>query len=72
MFQKLWSKIRGNHLLLMVICCLVPAILIIVLLPLFKENWIWLIILLCPLLHIFMMKGHTNHNDCGKEKEDKK
>ncbi|WP_339864789.1 DUF2933 domain-containing protein [Paremcibacter congregatus] len=26
------------------------------------SNWIWLILLLCPLMHVFMHGGH-NHTD---------
>jgi len=64
-FQKAWQKLRQNHLLMMAICCLIPIILIIGLLSLFKgssDYWFWLIILLCPISHIWMMKGHKHSN----------
>ena len=79
--MKIWQKIRQNHLLLMAVCCLVPIILIAGFLSLYKRNgndWIWLMILLCPLMHVLMMRGHWEHNqsyqcpECGfkyKEKE---
>ncbi len=74
LIKKTWQKIKRNHLLLMVICCLIPIILIISFLPLLKgigDYWIWLIFLLCPLLHIFMMRGHK-HDNSGKHKTDNK
>lgn len=66
--EKIWQKIKNNHLLLMVLCCAIPIILIIGFTLLFKRSsnyLIWLIILLCPLMHFFMMKGHKH----GLEKE---
>lgn len=62
----------------MVLCCIAPLILIIGFLAFFKGSsyWVWLIILLCPLLHIFIMRGHKQKlyqcPECGflyKEKE---
>ncbi len=32
-----------------------------------SNNWAFLLILLCPLMHIFMMRGHMSH---GKQEED--
>jgi len=26
------------------------------------DNWIWLVLLLCPLMHVFMHGGHGHHN----------
>jgi hypothetical protein len=31
------------------------------------SSWAWLFLLLCPLMHIFMMKGHMGHNDDDKD-----
>lgn len=31
------------------------------------ENWILLILLLCPLMHIFMHGGHGRHEDHGED-----
>ena len=61
MMKTLWQKIKQNHLLLMAICCLAPIVLFVDVLSFFKASsdyWIWLIILLCPLMHILMMRGH--------------
>lgn len=30
------------------------------------EQYLWLILLLCPLMHIFMMRGHGNQSCHGK------
>lgn len=74
MLKNIWQKIKQNHLLLMAVCCLAPIILVLGLLSLYKGNnnyWVWLIILLCPLAHIFMMKGHGHGNTCEKEMDKK-
>lgn len=69
MFKRIWQRIKKNHSLLMVLCCLAPIVLIIGFLFLFKGSnyWVWLIILLCPLMHIWMMKGHRG-KDSNKHK----
>ncbi len=58
---------RSKHSLMMLICCLVPAGVLIAL-PLMGIGPSGLtflgIILLCPLLHLLMMrKGHGHHQD---------
>jgi hypothetical protein len=37
------------------------------------NNWIWLILLLCPLMHIFMHGSHGGHDSHGHSdhKEEK-
>jgi len=49
---------------LMMLICVIPVIIII-----FYSGvkWSWLLILLCPLMHIFMMKDHM-HNKKGNGK----
>jgi len=67
MLKSLWRKMKQNHLLLMIVCCLVPAVLIVGFLSFFKGSnyWSWLVILLCPLMHIFMMSGHAHDDRCN-------
>ena len=51
----------------MALCCATPAILIVAFLLLFKVKssyLIWLAVLLCPVLHIWMMKGR-GHKKSG-------
>lgn len=82
MLKTLWSRVRQNHLLVVVLCCVVPIVLIVGFLALFKgssDYWIWLIILLCPLIHLFMMRGHKHEDntlykcpECGLEYKEKK
>lgn len=67
-----------SHGLLMLVCCLVPMVALVAFLPQIRNstsgfNWSWLIFLLCPLMHIFMMKGmHGDEKSChDNEKEDK-
>lgn len=44
----------------------------------FRDNWFILMLLICPLMHFFMHRGHGSHDKCQhKEKtpaqeEDKK
>lgn len=68
------------HGLLMMACCIVPMLLLVAFLPQLKTaaanstsgfNWTWLIILLCPLMHFFMMKGmHGKGESCHDKKEE--
>lgn len=70
--EGLWQKIKKNRLLLMVLCCVVPIVLVIGLLALFGKvgnYWIWLVILLCPILHFWMMKEHKHD---GNHKHDER
>lgn len=77
--KTIWQGIKQNHLLMMAICCLVPLVLFVGILSFFKAGnyyWIWLIILLCPLTHIFMMRGQKHTElfqcpECGLEYKEK-
>ncbi len=67
--EILWSRLKHNHLLLMALCCLVPVGLVAGWLYLFKGSegsWVWLILLLCPLMHVWMMR---NNDERGSEKK---
>ena len=68
--KGLYRKIRHNHLLMMVICCVAPLILLIGATYLFgisRSYLYWSILLLCPLMHFFMMKDM--HKKEGKSDE---
>lgn len=56
-------KLFKNHTLLMVICCLIPvaALGIFLAFGFTGRTLTFLLILLCPLSHIFLMKGHSKN-----------
>ncbi len=59
---------KHNHNIMMLICCVVPLVLLIIAINFFglsKSYLYWFIILLCPIMHIFMMK------DMHKKGKDK-
>ncbi|MBI4321421.1 MAG: DUF2933 domain-containing protein [Chloroflexi bacterium] len=57
--------LKGNHALLMVICCVVPMALLAAIfvfdVPVGTVG-LFLVMLACPLLHLFMMRG-MGHGD---------
>ncbi len=56
----------SKHTLIMILCCLIPLVILAVLWAI-GVSWSYLIfgvILLCPLLHIFMMRGR--HKESGE------
>jgi len=59
MLRTMIKKIKTNHLLLMVLCCTVPILGFFILSFIgLKESWgYYALFLLCPIAHIFMMKG---------------
>jgi hypothetical protein len=67
------KKFHGGHGLMMLLCCLVMV-------GAFwfvggsaggeGSTWTWLLFLLCPLMHIFMMKGHMGHKHDEDDKGD--
>ena len=57
-----------GHGWLMIICCLVMFVGIFFLHDADGASWSWLLILLCPLMHIFMMKG-MSHQDTEEEEK---
>ena len=64
--QKL-KAIWHNHTLMMVLCCAIPLALLGVFYALGYSSYaVWLVILLCPLLHFMMMRGH-GHGDHGED-----
>jgi len=67
---KIGVKMKQKHLLLMALCCLAPLALIIGFSAFFRggsSSWVWLIILLCPVLHFWMMKGHQEAVNKGRK-----
>ena len=71
--MKNWiEKLKYNHALMMIMCCGLPLLLLIGAVYFFgisKNYLFWFILLLCPLMHYFMMK-HMHDNKKGRE--DKK
>lgn len=59
MLDYLWAKIKSNHFLAMVLCCAVPigGIMLLSYLNLIGSWGYYLVFLLCPLMHIVMMRG---------------
>ena len=74
MIKSLYLKIRQNHFLAMVLCCTIPIIGILALSAFgVLGSWTYfLVFLLCPLGHIFMMRGmHSSHAEQTAQPEVK-
>ncbi len=66
------EKIRHNHTLMMVVCCGIPLLLLIGAVYFFglsRSYLFWFILLLCPLLHYFMMKDMHKKHSKSKNKD---
>ena len=66
MFKSILAKIKQNHALMMIVCCGIPLVGIMALSSLgILGSWgYYALILICPLGHIFMMRGmHSAHAD---------
>jgi hypothetical protein len=64
MLNYLWAKIRSNHFMAMVLCCAIPiaGIAILSYMNIVGSWGSYAIFLLCPLMHIVMMRGmHKPH-----------
>ena len=65
----------SRHALLMTLCCAIPLALIAAVTVLqidLGTMGYWAILLLCPLMHLFMMRGMHGHDDdraCPSEEE---
>ncbi|WP_425449016.1 DUF2933 domain-containing protein [Dethiothermospora halolimnae] len=72
------NKGHKNHMLLMLLGCLAPILIIFAVRGMnislgSGSIFYWLLFLLCPLMHIFMMKGMRGHgNGCKGEETEKK
>jgi hypothetical protein len=64
MIKFLLEKIKKNHALAMILCCGIPLVGIMALSSLgLLGSWgYYALILLCPLGHIFMMRGMMHSN----------
>jgi hypothetical protein len=74
MIKPIFDKIKQNHFLAMVLCCAIPLIAILA----FSAwrvlgSWgYYALILLCPLVHVFMMRGmHSTHEYSKIQREIK-
>ena len=66
MIKSLFIKIKQNHSLAMILCCAIPLVGILALSSLgIIGSWgYYALILICPLGHIFMMRGmHSASKD---------
>ena len=71
--KEFYEKIRHNHGLMMLVCCIAPLLILVGAVYLFgisKSYLYWFILLLCPLLHIWMMKDM--HKDMHKPRDKPK
>jgi len=70
MIKWIFTKIRQNHFGAMVLCCAIPIVGILALSAFgVLGSWAYmLMILICPLGHIFMMRSmHSAHPDSNTE-----
>ena len=68
--KKMPNKLRRNHNLMMLVCCGMPLVLLVILVYFFglnKNYLVWFLILLCPIMHFFMMRG--THQESGKNQD---
>ena len=66
MIKSILTKIKRNHFLAMALCCAIPIVGILTLSAFgVLGSWAYvLLILVCPLGHIFMMRGmHSDSKD---------
>jgi hypothetical protein len=75
MIKWIYTKIKQNHFLAMALCCAIPIVGILALSAFgVLGSWAYmLMILICPLGHVFMMRGmHSAHTDSNTHTEIKK
>jgi hypothetical protein len=75
MIKWIFTKIKQNHFLVMILCCAIPIVGILALSAFgVLGSWAYfLMILICPLGHILMMRGmHSGHADSDPHTEIKK
>lgn len=68
------EKIKHNHVLMMAMCCAIPLVLLaagVYFFGLSKSYLTWFIFLLCPIMHIFMMRDmHRERKDAISDNEE--
>ena len=72
MIKWIYTKIKQNHFLTMILCCAIPVVGILALSAFgVLGSWAYfLMILICPLGHIFMMRGmNSAHADSNTHAE---
>jgi hypothetical protein len=71
MIKAFLEKIKKNHFLAMILCCAIPLIGILALSSLgVLGSWgHYALLLICPLGHIFMMRGMHSHSQDTKTPE---
>lgn len=73
--QTWWQKLKKNHGIMMVICCGLPLIILLIAVYGFgmeRKYLFWFVLLLCPLMHLFMMKNMHGGSCCEKKSEGDK
>jgi len=72
MMKAIWKNTKKNHFILMIISCAVPLVAIGVLA--FSGtlgSWgYYAVFLLCPLLHVFLMRGHSSPSEKSNEQTE--
>lgn len=63
--KNIFRKLNENHILMMVICCLIPIVIAGVLFYFGLKIYAFIILMiLCPILHYFMMRNmHKNNSN---------
>ena len=71
--KKALDSLKHNHFLMMILCCALPLLLLLGAVYFFglsKSYLYWFMLLLCPLMHFFMMKDMHGRSK-SKEKSEK-
>ncbi len=72
MKKAIWRNIKKNHFIMMIICCAAPLVAISVMASSgILGSWgYYAIFLLCPLLHVFMMRKHSSSHENNIEQTE--
>ena len=73
---KKWTqRIQQNHVLMMVLCCILPLAVLLTAVNYFglsRSYLFWFVLLLCPVTHYFMMRGIHKPAEDTNAAEDRK